>query len=619
MAWDRASGVLEFKTGQIQVFMVLIILQLLSPAALASVAGNWTGSAWVSTPSECEGGWSTFSLELFEQNGTVTGDLNITFVAGYDCVEGEPVPLSGKMASSWLNGTLSDNGSIAVSGTIGEEPLFIYGTVSENTMTGTFSGPTCYIPSPDLCKTPVGTLNGFISATCVDCAPEKKDSDGDGLNDEDEPKYGTNPTDPDTDSDGLSDGDEVNKYKTDPLKNDTDGDGLTDGDEANKYGTDPTQADTDGDGLGDWDEIDVHGTDPLTLDSDGDGLPDGAEVNDYKTDPLKADSDGDGLNDGGEVDVHGTDPLKADTDNDSLNDGDEVNMHRTDPLKADTDGGGVSDGIEVQGGTDPLDPADDQPVLACKSNGEICVADLECCSANCMAGKCTSAIVEDGKTVSPKRSASRFEEAGTKSTTVREAERKVSVGFLVDVFGWSRKKIETASTCIMGSSCSASADCCGADCVEGYCLCSTRVCSSSGECCSGYCEEGLCRPPPSMLLYALSRPLQGCAGFVEECLPGEGSCFMLCDGLNILLLITSAGTGAVMWRRFVHPVAGIAAAAVLAFIGVGIYPFAGILAGLLVIVMLQFLKVEIETAPLALTEQPLVMQSPRAPPAGPPS
>lgn len=164
------------------------------------------------------------------------------------------------------------------------------------------------------------------------------DPDGDGLTNDQEKQFGTDPKNPDSDGDGIKDGDEVNVYHTNPLKKDTDGDGLSDYDEIFKYHTDPLKVDTDGDGLSDYDEVMKYNTNPLKADTDVDGLTDGEEVAKYKTDPLKADTDGDGLNDGEEV-------LK----------------YKTNPLKADTDGGSVSDGVEVQRGTNPLDPSDDVP------------------------------------------------------------------------------------------------------------------------------------------------------------------------------------------------------------------------------------------------------------------
>lgn len=65
---------------------------------------------------------------------------------------------------------------------------------------------------------------------------EPKDSDGDGLTDEEELALGTDPFNADTDGDGLSDYQEVKIYQTDPLNPDTDGDGYTDGEEvANRF------------------------------------------------------------------------------------------------------------------------------------------------------------------------------------------------------------------------------------------------------------------------------------------------------------------------------------------------------------------------------------------------
>ena len=58
-----------------------------------------------------------------------------------------------------------------------------------------------------------------------------KDSDGDGLSDQEEISLGTSIEKVDSDGDGLSDREEVRVYKTDPLKPDTDADGYLDGQE----------------------------------------------------------------------------------------------------------------------------------------------------------------------------------------------------------------------------------------------------------------------------------------------------------------------------------------------------------------------------------------------------
>ncbi|MEX0707143.1 MAG: FG-GAP-like repeat-containing protein [Woeseia sp.] len=169
-----------------------------------------------------------------------------------------------------------------------------------------------------------------------------RDSDGDGLTDDEEAALGTDPSNPDTDGGGVSDGDEV-AIGTDPLNASDD------------------NLDSDGDGLSDAEELDL-GTDPMVADTDGDGLFDGEEVNQYGTDPLDKNTDKDGINDYVEVTFKGTDPLNPDTDGDGLTDGEEAARWGlgTDPLNPDTDGGGRNDGDEVAAGTDPFDPTDDQ-------------------------------------------------------------------------------------------------------------------------------------------------------------------------------------------------------------------------------------------------------------------
>jgi hypothetical protein len=49
------------------------------------------------------------------------------------------------------------------------------------------------------------------------------------LSDEEEVKFGTDPSNSDTDGDGLLDKDEIIKYKTNPLKADSDEDTFKDG------------------------------------------------------------------------------------------------------------------------------------------------------------------------------------------------------------------------------------------------------------------------------------------------------------------------------------------------------------------------------------------------------
>ncbi|MFN3203019.1 MAG: OmpA family protein [Bradymonadia bacterium] len=227
------------------------------------------------------------------------------------------------------------------------------------------------------------------------------DRDGDGLDDGDEDRLGTDPDNPDTDGDGISDGIEVNgENSTDPLDPDSDDDGLCDGqlpvdgicvagEDVNNNGTldegetNPNDFDTDDGGVGDGQEVITDNTDPLDPaddvpgDRDGDGLNDGDEGR-LGTDPDNPDTDGDGILDGTEVfGANPTDPVQADTDGDGLCDGSRsvagicaggedmnnngaVDEGETDPNNADTDNGGVPDGVEVLiDGTDPLNPLDD--------------------------------------------------------------------------------------------------------------------------------------------------------------------------------------------------------------------------------------------------------------------
>jgi hypothetical protein len=207
------------------------------------------------------------------------------------------------------------------------------------------------------------------------------DIDDDGLTNDEEARYGTNPYDQDTDGDGLSDWYEIMQLKSSPFLIDSDGDGLTDFEEVVKYRTRPDTLDTDRDGLNDADEVQTFftnplvadtdqdglsdgeeillGTNPNMVDTDGDGIPDGKEI-EYGTSPLLPDTDGDGLSDDYELFTSQTDPLKADTDGDGLTDFEEVMIERTNPLKADTDGDTLSDYHELRVlFTNPLNPDTD--------------------------------------------------------------------------------------------------------------------------------------------------------------------------------------------------------------------------------------------------------------------
>lgn len=151
-------------------------------------------------------------------------------------------------------------------------------------------------------------------------------------------------TEEDGTEDDVSDDFQYNDFVDWSSMTDSDGDGLPDDIEAD-YGTDPLNADTDGDGLTDGYEVLYSSTDPTTKYTDPEsGVSDG-----------EMDFDEDGLTNLEEQEL-GTDCYLADTDSDLLMDGEEVRFHGTDPLNADTDGDTMLDGYELIVGLDPLNP-----------------------------------------------------------------------------------------------------------------------------------------------------------------------------------------------------------------------------------------------------------------------
>ncbi len=133
----------------------------------------------------------------------------------------------------------------------------------------------------------------------------------------------------DSDGDGMRDVFEV-RYGFDRLLGDEEPDGIPDG-----------MQDPDADGLGNEDE-DRHGTDPRVADSDGDGLLDGFEVA-GGLDPLH-DGTGDARQGAlGDGDADGLDNLAE-------------QQAGTAPDDPDTDGDGYDDGEEAAAGTDGSNP-----------------------------------------------------------------------------------------------------------------------------------------------------------------------------------------------------------------------------------------------------------------------
>ncbi|MFT6990351.1 MAG: hypothetical protein ACJASL_002329 [Paraglaciecola sp.] len=93
-----------------------------------------------------------------------------------------------------------------------------------------------------------------------------RDTDNDGVTDNEERHGGIDPRQPDTDGDTLTDNQEWNIIYSDPSHQDTDGDGTQDGFEFYSYRTSPILADTDGDQISDTDEVLARNRDPRIAD-----------------------------------------------------------------------------------------------------------------------------------------------------------------------------------------------------------------------------------------------------------------------------------------------------------------------------------------------------------------
>jgi len=126
------------------------------------------------------------------------------------------------------------------------------------------------------------------TVTTVSAIATYPDDDDDGIRNDREGLYLTNPFDPDTDDDGLGDGDEVFVHGTTPYKADTDEDGMWDRSEILR-GHDPTdEMDRFPSSAYTWDYTFVTAEDPepplVTIDSNGDFAIvaiDRAPVNDH--------------------------------------------------------------------------------------------------------------------------------------------------------------------------------------------------------------------------------------------------------------------------------------------------------------------------------------------------
>ncbi|MEM2200011.1 MAG: sodium/calcium exchanger protein [Thermoplasmata archaeon] len=224
----------------------------------------------------------------------------------------------------------------------------------------------------------------------------------------------------------------------------------------------------------------------------------------------------------------------------------------------------------------------------CRNLGESCELGVQCCSGKCTNGICTSVVVERGESKHPSYTgsgSSRSEEGKVKVSVEREV--KASAGILYDLLGLSRKRTETSTVCVIGAVCKNEEDCCGAPCVDGYCLCSKTLCTSSGECCSGYCDEGYCKPAPKISLFAadvLKKPISeiGCAGLVEECF-GEGTCISFCNIITGLVALVSIGNAGISFKKYKNPIVSFISLLLPIAVGILFYPFVGVLIGLILI------------------------------------
>ncbi len=226
---------------------------------------------------------------------------------------------------------------------------------------------------------------------------------------------------------------------------------------------------------------------------------------------------------------------------------------------------------------------------------QVCNSSDQCSSEICYNGNCistdnpitpTQTVVNIGK---PAFGSSAGGKASPQLFSMQE--NPAASDIFYSLFQTSKTRLLAYDTCLRGSICSSSADCCGAPCLDSRCACSNSACTTTADCCSGYCENGKCSSAPTQklsLFSALTSPNLGCAGLIEECSPDEKTCISLCNGMSLLLVLVAGSFGAFTWTRFKHPVAGLVAAFTPILIGVALYPFLGIVSGIILFSLLIY-------------------------------
>ena len=196
-------------------------------------------------------------------------------------------PTSTNKPTSTPTATITPTNKPTISATSTPKPTVTSTPTVTSSPTATPKPTISATPTPTISITPTNTITVTPTPTgkptgIPDDIDFSKDADKDGLPDDLEDYYGTDKNKKDTDGDSVNDYYEL-LLETDPRtkddngSNDFDNDGLTNAKES-QLGTDPRNRDTDLDGLTDGEEVNLYGTDPTKYDTDDDGISDYGEL-----------------------------------------------------------------------------------------------------------------------------------------------------------------------------------------------------------------------------------------------------------------------------------------------------------------------------------------------------